>query len=332
MKHLFNIIAVTSLLAAYAINMSAQIDAQPCDPEANQAVRQLYDYLRQEVWGKRVISGCQAEWNYNTNDAQRIYEACGRYPKINVFDFQHFDQPWINYRTDTAKRWHDAGGIVGFMWHIHMVCNVDRGRPSAQTNFYSGGKNPCRISPLRCVTEGTLENRIFKEKLDGVASLLLYYQEQGIPILWRPLHEAAGGWFWWANDGAEGFKRLWHYMFDYFTAKGIHNLLWIWTSVLNDPDWYPGDDCVDLVANDAYPQGNTSHISNAANFQYLRTTYPTKMACLAECNSVPSWENMQRDQSPWLFVAPWCGGGAFDHGNNAAFWKQLMDNPHTITR
>ncbi len=332
MKHLFNIIALTALLAAYATNMSAQIDAHPCDPEANQAVRQLYDYLRQEVWGKRVMSGCQAEWNYNTKDAQRIYEACGRFPKVNVFDFQHFDQSWINYKTDEAKRWHDAGGIVGFMWHIHMTCRIDSGVPSRQTNFYSGGQNPCRISPLRCATEGTLENRIFSQMLDGVADLLLLYQEQGIPILWRPFHEAAGGWFWWANDGAEGCKQLWHYMFNYFRKKGIHNLLWIWTSVLNDSDWYPGEDCVDLVANDAYPKGNTTHISNAANFQYLRSTYPNKMACLAECNSVPSWENMQRDGALWLFVAPWCGGGAFDHGNNTDFWKQLMSNPNMITR
>lgn len=98
-----------------ALAMSAQIDPEPADKQANEVTRELYRYLCDEVWGQRVLSGCQAEWNYNTNDAERIKEACGKYPKVNVFDFQHFDQSWINYRANTAKQWHDAGGIVSFM-------------------------------------------------------------------------------------------------------------------------------------------------------------------------------------------------------------------------
>ena len=278
------------------------------------------------------MSGCQAEWNYNTKDAQRIYEAGGKYPKVNVFDFQHFDQPWIDYRTDVAKQWHDAGGIVSFMWHIHMPCDVASYRQGGKTGFYANGENPCTISPLRASTDGTVENEIFRKKLDGVADLLLLYQQQGIPILFRPLHEAAGRWFWWGNGGAEGFRRLWHYMYGYFSQKGIHNLLWIWTSETNDPDWYPGDDCVDIIARDAYPKGNTGHISFVADFLYLQKTYPTKMLCLSECNSVPSWENMKRDEALWLFVAPWCGGGAFEHGNNKDFWSKFLNENNIITR
>ena len=89
---------------------------------------------------------------------------------------------------------------------------------------------------------------------------------------------------------------------------------------------------VDPKANDAYPQGNTDHRSNAANFQYLRRMYPNKMACLAECNSVPSWQNMQHDEALWLFVAPWCGGGAFEHGNTTEFWKEFMSADGVVAR
>lgn len=333
MKQLFNIIAATCLLSSFATAMSAQIDAQPCDPEANDATRALYNYLRNEVWGEYVVSGCQATWNYNTDEAERIYEVTGKRPKINVFDFQHCDQTWINYRTDVAKQWHDAGGIVGFMWHIHMPSNAyAENMDDEWKGFYAHGDHPCHISPLQAATEGTMENRVFRQKLDIVANLLLYYQEQGIPILWRPLHEAAGGWFWWANDGAEVLKKLWIYMYEDFASRGIHNLIWIWTSEINDPNWYPGDKYVDLVGRDAYPQGNESHISNVSDFQYLRRTYPNKMACLPECNSVPSWQNMQRDNALWLFVAPWCDTGTFGFGNNTDFWKQLMSEPNIITR
>ncbi len=187
------------MLALMMNSASAQIDEKPVDPEANEATRELYRYLRDKVWGKRVLSGCQAEWNYNTNVAERIYEVGGKHPKVNVFDFQHFDQAWINYRTTTAKRWHDAGGIVSFMWHIHMPFNAFVEQKTDWEGFYIHGDKPCHILPSRCATEGTLENRIFQRKLQGVAQLLLYYQSQGIPIIWRPLHEASGRWFWWGG-------------------------------------------------------------------------------------------------------------------------------------
>ena len=320
------------VLIGLVFPISAQIDEKPVDPKANAETMELYRYLRDEVWGKKVLSGCQAEWNYNTNDAERIKEACGKYPKVNVFDFQHFDQSWINYRTTTAKQWHDAGGIVSFMWHIHMPLNAFAEQKTDWEGFYIHGDRPCHILPSRCATEGTLENKIFCRKLEGVASLLRYYQRQGIPILWRPLHEASGRWFWWGAEDGEAYKQLYRYMFNYFSEAGIHNLLWVWTSEVGDDDWYPGDEYVDIIARDGYPQNNTAHLSQAADFKKLRQAHPNKMTAMPECNSVPSWENMQRDGALWLMVAPWCGGGAFNHGNTADFWRQFLAGDHIVTR
>lgn len=76
----------------------------------------------------------------------------------------------------------------------------------------------------------------------------------------------------------------------------------------------------------------SSHISQVADFRKLRQAHPNKMTAMPECNSVPSWENMQRDQALWLMVAPWCGGAAFDHGNTAEFWRQFLADEHVITR
>ena len=50
------------------------------------------------------------------------------------------------------------------------------------------------------------------------------------------------------------------------------------------------------------------------------------------CHILPSWENMQKDDALWLMVAPWCGGGAFDHGNTPEFWKQLLSEENVISR
>lgn len=45
-----------------------------------------------------------------------------------------------------------------------------------------------------------------------------------------------------------------------------------------------------------------------------------------------SWENMQKDGALWLMVAPWCGGGAFDHGNTPEFWQQFLSEENVISR
>lgn len=328
MKRIIILIAVLGCMTSAL----SQIDEHPVDALVNQETKNLYAYLKDEVWGKKVLSGCQAEWNYNINDAQRIKDAAGKYPAVNVFDFQHFDKSWINYRTNTAKTWNDAGGIVAFMWHIHMPSNAFAEQKNGWEGFYTYGDIPCHISPSKAAEEGTLENKIFRKKLDGVADLLLLYQRQGIPILWRPLHEASGKWFWWGSEDGDAYKKLYVYMFDYFCGKGIHNLIWIWTSEIGDDEWYPGDEYVDIIARDGYPQGNSSHVAQGEDFKKLRKTYPNKMIAMPECNSVPSWENMQKDDAKWLLVAPWCGGGAFDHGNTADFWKKFLDNENIISR
>ena len=51
---------------------AAEIDASPCDAQATAQTKALYRYLRDEVWGKKVLSGCQALWDYNTTEAEKI--------------------------------------------------------------------------------------------------------------------------------------------------------------------------------------------------------------------------------------------------------------------
>ena len=265
-----SILSLLQLLLALA--MQAQIHEQPIDREATGPTRQLYSYLLGKVWGKQVLSGCQARWDYNTTDADGIYERAGKYPAINIFDFQHFRQRNLNYMGPTAKAWHDAGGIVGFIWHWSVPVSADLS-PKDGFAFYtpSGaeGRRPGTLfSARRAVQEGTPEQRIINENLDTIVRYLLHYQQQGIPILWRPFHEAAGNtnrggkaWFWWGNDGAEAFKQLYLYTQRYLMERGVHNLIYIWTSELDDDDWYPGDAYVDIVARDQYhaPSQHPSH-------------------------------------------------------------------------
>ena len=38
--------------------------------------------------------------------------------------------------------------------------------------------------------------------IDLVGSYLKTLKDKGIPVIWRPLHEAGGRWFWWGMDAA----------------------------------------------------------------------------------------------------------------------------------
>ena len=329
------------LFVLMAIPSQAQISQQPIDDAATGPTRQLYRYFRDKVWGQKVLSGCQARWDYNTTDSDGIRERGGRYPAVNIFDFQHFRQPNLNYMGPTAKSWNDAGGIVGFIWHWSVP--VDPGlTPKDGYSFYtpSGaqGRRGTLFSPRRALQEGTPENRIIRENLDTIVSYLLHYQKQGIPILWRPFHEAAGNsnrggkaWFWWGSDGAEVFKQLWLYAQRYLMDRGVHNLIYIWTSELDDDDWYPGDEYVDIVARDQY-HVPSQHGSFKKQFDLLRRKYPDKMLCLAESDCVPSAEAMEKDDARWLFVAPWTTPFVFSQQNDDAFWKQFLSEDLILTR
>jgi len=80
-------------------------------------------------------------------------------------------------------------------------------------------------------------------------------QDAGVPILFRPLHEAEGAWFWWGAKGPEATKELWLLLHDRLTNHHkLNNLIWVWNSLL--PAWYVGDDTVDILSADVYAQGN----------------------------------------------------------------------------
>ena len=73
--------------------------------------------------------------------------------------------------------------------------------------------------------------------IDYTAGLLKKLQDNKVPVIWRPLHEAAGGWFWWGAQGAAPCKKLWQVMFDRMVNHhGLHNLIWVWTREPNDDD------------------------------------------------------------------------------------------------
>jgi mannan endo-1,4-beta-mannosidase len=127
-----------------------------------------------------------------------------------------------------------------------------------------------------------------------------------VPVLWRPLHEAEGGWFWWGAKGPEPFKKLWRLMHDRMTNKHqLHNLIWVYSSG-TDPKWYPGDDVVDIVGIDQYPSDVSDPLGTV--WETLIKQYDgRKMLALTEFGGVPDVERMRRFGVRWSYFTSWQG-------------------------
>ena len=144
-----------------------------------------------------------------------------------------------------------------------------------------------------------------------IAEQLTKLKEADVPILWRPLHEAEGAWFWWGAEGPEPCKELYRLLYDQLTnVYGLDNLIWTWTGYTYETsaDWYPGDDVVDLVGYDKYNAvdglPNLSSISSTF-YSLVKSTNGQKMVAMTENDSIPSLENLVNDKAAWLYFCPW---------------------------
>jgi len=140
--------------------------------------------------------------------------------------------------------------------------------------------------------------------MDVIANELRKFYNEGIPVLWRPLHEASGGWFWWGAKGSSSYQELWRIMHDRFTNHfGLHNLIWVSTHM--EYDWYAGDDLVDVVGLDIYTspdapmsaqwEGEQAHFNGR------------KLIALSESGTIPVPQNMIDYGTWWSWFSLWNG-------------------------
>lgn len=236
------------------------------------------------------------------------------------------------------------GGYALTITKVELLSNASKAKTRAANPYASLNPNTdytyvpgeTAFDLKNATVEGTWEKAFVDYDLANLASYLKLVQNAGIPVLWRPLHEAAGGWFWWGTD-AEAFKALWKYMFNYLKAQGINNLIWVWTSQTGDDSWYPGDNYVDIVGRDLYGDSNTSC---ADNYTTLSTKYSNKIVTLSECgwsdytnSRVASIADQWTAGAKWSWFMPWYDGSeAVNRHADEAWWKAAMGSDFVITR
>jgi mannan endo-1,4-beta-mannosidase len=292
--------------------------------------QRLLSYLVDE-YGKHIISG-QMDTSWSTNDQidmiARVYADTGKYPAIKGFDFIQlpYDHGWD--QTDEAIEWWegknngetlvpDKRGIVTFCWHWR----------AARKDFYT--KNTDFRIPYK---DGRLDTSseafaVIKEDLDKVAECLTELKTLDIPVLWRPLHEASGGWFWWGATGSAPYIALWNYIYDYFTNElELNNLIWVWNG--QNAAWYPGDDTVDIAGYDVYPQNARDYGAQKALFTATaKASHNKKIVAMTENGEIPEPDALIREGAAWSWFMTWNDGispeGTADKNN---FWTGEYHN------
>ncbi len=340
------------------------ISSNLVSPDASENAKKVYNFLRQN-FQKKVISGVmtsdvmQNDGKYtpdtleNQTEVAWIMKAAGKIPALLGIDFLHavgknsegeWYQGYTKATISLAETVFKKGGIPAYCFHwkdpSHTV-EAFYTKSSGNTPYTSFNLKNIYTDTSTCTTynTGSDEYKAIIRDLDIIAGYLKTLADKGIPILWRPLHEASGKWFWWGEQGPKACKGLYRLMFDQFiNVHHLNNLIWVWTTdEANDAlDWYPGDEYVDIVGRDFYyyPR-EANHGSLVASFEKVKEMFKgNKIVTLSENGSIPYPENLVSDGAGWSYFMPWNLDYTMDgwaHDNTAADWKQILNHYYVIT-
>ena len=345
------------------------ISSSPVTSGATENAQKLLGFLK-ENFGSKTISGIMTgdvtfDYDYDNmeltetdsteyalftqEDVAAVYSASGYYPALVGFDmifatgYQSHTNGWyLGYTEKTIKLseelW-ERGGIPNFTWHWKV------GEDSAFYYSSSSGSSTFKLtdafSDSASATWDTSSEayQLLIADIDTVSKWFLQLQDAGVPAIWRPVHEAAGGWFWWGAYGSNLYVALYQLVYDRMVnVNGVKNLIWVW-NIERDPDigydytalsadWYPGDDYVDVIGVDYY----NSYQDNSSLYQYwdkiIEEMGTNKIIALTENGPIPDIDSMVTDGAMWSWWMPWYNSwsaGYVYYTSNDVWAKNMED-------
>ena len=316
------------------ISMSDKIYI-PTNPESQECVKNVMKYLSDISYDK-IITG-QHTQTMEQKELHKIKEITGKQPALLGFELLSYS-PNINYAdTDdvcmaevignygTLKRaweWAEQKGIVTFTWHWFSPLG---GRSKS---FFTENTD---FDASRALIEGSAENIALISDMDTMAGILRPFCDKGIPILWRPFHEGDGKWFWWGAKGAVTVKALYRLMYERYTkVHKLNNLIWVWSAA--GAEFYPGDDVVDIISADIYPERH-SHTSQSDLYsRVVDSTKLPKIATIGEIGSLPDIDAIHNEKIGWASYMTWSNIFCLtEEFNTYEYLKKLYESPYAIT-
>ncbi|MGN0131507.1 MAG: glycosyl hydrolase [Lachnospiraceae bacterium] len=308
---------------------------KPVNPNATKEAKELLNYLYQ-VAGNGIITGQHTQTN-PMEEVVYIKEKTGHAPKLQGFELLGYS-PNINYEDaseaclteveenkgtmKTALKWaKETNGIVAMCFHwFSPIGGRDKAFYAEHTDF----------DARKVLEEGTEERKAFYSDMDVIAEELKKFQEENIPILFRPFHEADGTWFWWGAKGDAVGRELYKLMFDYYVnQKHLNNLLWVWNSPAKEG--YPGDEYVDVISRDIYLTEKKPTDYQEEYEELIANTTNQKVAALGEVGYIPDVDMLKESRVPWAFYMTWskefCIGEQY---NTVEETKKMYESDYAI--
>ena len=312
-------------------------DTTCCDKKAIPEAQNLMNYMA-SVYGKNIISGQQEIYKYGhggnfEQEFDYLQEKTGKLPAIRGFDYLNCVNILYGSEDGTTDRMIDwvknKNGIITASWHITVPKSMAGYKVGDSVSYDNATYNPklTDFVTSNVLVDGTVEREFYLESLKVLAAEIKKLQDQNIPLIFRPLHEAEGGggetasWFWWGKDGSAVYKDIWKLTYKTLTEEyGLHNIIWEWNSYnfATSADWYPGDEYVDIIAYDKYNCSDWSTGSEiishndsaiASTFYGIMDKYNSKkMIAMAENDSFSTVENLVNDKAGWLYFCTWYDG------------------------
>ncbi|WP_208414623.1 glycosyl hydrolase [Paenibacillus castaneae] len=325
----YNIDYIT--LAPAAAPAPHQVEKKLVNPNATPEAQALINYLV-DNYGKKILSGQQ-----ELSMAKWIKEQTGKYPAILSHDLIEYSPSRVengssSMAVEEMMEWAKDGGLISLCWHWNAPLGIGGNEPGHEwwRGFYT---EHTTFDVKAALNDKESEGyRLILRDIDAIAVQLKRLQDAEIPVLWRPLHEAEGGWFWWGAKGPGPAKQLYRLMYDRLTNyHHLNNLIWVWNSP--SADWYPGDDVVDIISQDIYNNAGDYSPNINKYQQSVSVVNDRKLVALPENGPIPDPDLLQAYRADWSWFSTWTGNYITDGKNNtAAHLNKVYNSDYVITR
>lgn len=295
-----------------------QVPATLVNANASENAKRLMSYMT-DIYGKQFLSGQYCDTGMYGSEFATLWKVNGnKYPAVLGLDLTSATPMSVKHGSvyhgnEYAKEFWDQGGIVTFCWHWTSPDKYVKG--NWYSSFYTDSTN-IDIDKIMNGQDQEGYDLLMKD-IDAIAVQLKELCDAGVPILFRPLHEASGAWFWWGAKGPDAYKKLYIKLYDRLTNEyGLNNLIWVWNG--QNKDWYPGDEYVDIIGEDLYP-GEHVYTSQAAKFfEAVDYTTAKKMVIESENGCLFDPDLAIRDGAMWGMFGTW--GGEFVTTSKTIHW------------
>lgn len=287
------------LLVLLGLILSSSVWAlDPVNPDANAKAREVLNYLA-SIYQQKTLMGYNVY--VHTPD---LYEQTGRHGAVWSDDLE-----WASVASmgNLAQEALNKRYLLSLHWHWGF---------NGESAWKGDRVHPVDVAAM--VTPGTPEHTQAMIELAGAADKLQVLRDAGVPVLFRPLHEIDGGWFWWTDTAnPANTAALYRMIFDYMVkVRHLDNLLWVYNAATDTGQtlafrqaFYPGAQYADISSIDIYGIDYRNAIGEYNTyFDTMTQVAPGKLQALGECDAVPDPDKMAAGQTPkWLYALPWWG-------------------------